>query len=103
VTPRFPLGPHPCNAFALTLGLPSSWLTPLQALCLGREPKAKVATKILSHFIKRKVSMTPMEIVLMIPRELEHLENLIKVARKKKDVEATNNQVSMVLVTPTLR
>jgi len=43
-----------------------------------------------------------METVLMIPKELEHLENLIKVARKKKDVEATNNQVSMVLVTPTL-
>jgi hypothetical protein len=52
VTPRLPLGPHPCNAFALTPGLPSSWfdyrasswLTPLQALCLGREPKARVAT-----------------------------------------------------------
>jgi hypothetical protein len=44
VTPRFPLGPHPCNAFALTPGLLLSWLTPLQALCLGREPKARVVT-----------------------------------------------------------
>jgi len=62
-----------------------------------------VRSKILSHFIKGKVSMTPMETVLMIPGELEHLENLVKVARKKKDAEAVNNQVSMVLATPTLR
>jgi hypothetical protein len=39
----------------------------------------------------------------MIPGELEHLENLIKVARKKKDAEAANNQVSMVSATPTFR
>jgi len=62
-----------------------------------------VRSKILSHFIKGKVSMTPMETLLMISGELEHLENLVKVARKKKDVEAANNQVSMVLVAPTLR
>ncbi len=39
----------------------------------------------------------------MIPGELEHLESLVKLARQKKDVEATNNQVSMVSTTPTLR
>ncbi len=44
VTPRLPLGPHPCNAFALTPGLPSSWPATLQPLCLGREPKARVMT-----------------------------------------------------------
>jgi len=38
-----------------------------------------VRSKILSHFIKGKVSMTPMETVLMIPGKLEHLENLVKV------------------------
>jgi hypothetical protein len=32
-----------------------------------------------------------METVLMIPGELEHLESLVKVARKKKDAEAANN------------
>jgi hypothetical protein len=32
-----------------------------------------------------------MEIVMMIPGELEHLESLVKVARKKKDVEAAGN------------
>jgi predicted aspartyl protease len=62
-----------------------------------------VRSKILSHFIKGKVSMTPMETVLMILGELEHLENLVKVARKKKDAEVANNQVSMVSATPTFR
>jgi len=55
-----------------------------------------VRSKILSHFIKGKISLTPMETILMIPGELEHLESLVKVARKKKDAEAANNQVSMV-------
>jgi predicted aspartyl protease len=39
----------------------------------------------------------------MILGELEHLENLVKVARKKKDAEVANNQVSMVSATPTFR
>ncbi len=62
-----------------------------------------VRSKILSHFIKGKNSLTPMETVLMIPGELKHFESLVKVARKKKDVEAANNQVSMVSAAPTLR
>jgi len=69
--------------------------------CMNRENS--IRSKILSHFIKGKVSMTPMETVLMIPGELEHLENLVKVARKKKDAEAANNQVSMVSAAPTFR
>ncbi len=65
--------------------------------------ETSVRSKILSHFIKGKISLSPMETVLMIPGELEHLESLVKLARRKKDAEATNNQVSMVLVAPTLR
>jgi hypothetical protein len=48
---RLPLGPQPCNAFALTPGLPSSWLTTLQPLCLGHEPKARVATIMITKHI----------------------------------------------------
>jgi hypothetical protein len=48
-------------------------------------------SKILSHFIKGKISLSPMETILMIPKELEHLESLVKLARRKKDAEATNN------------
>jgi hypothetical protein len=62
-----------------------------------------VRSKILSHFVKGKISLTPMETVMIIPGELEHLENLVKVARKKKDAEAANTQMSMVSVVPTLR
>ncbi|CAN5950853.1 unnamed protein product [Sphagnum jensenii] len=62
-----------------------------------------IRSKILSHFIKGKISLTPMEIVMMILGELEQLENLVKVARRKKDAEVENTQVSMVSVAPTLR
>jgi hypothetical protein len=62
-----------------------------------------IRSKILSHFIKRKISLTPMETMMMIPGELEQLENLVKVARRKKDAEIVSNQVSMVSAAPTLR
>jgi hypothetical protein len=42
---------------------------------LGSE--AVVKSKILSHFIKGKISLTPMETILIIIRELEYLERLV--------------------------
>jgi predicted aspartyl protease len=62
-----------------------------------------VKSKILSHFIKGKISLSPMETVLMIPGELEHLESLVKLARRKRDSETTENQASVVSATPSLR
>jgi hypothetical protein len=44
VTPGLPLGLDPCNAFALTPGLPSFLPVTLQPFYLGRKPKARVAT-----------------------------------------------------------
>jgi hypothetical protein len=44
-----------------------------------------------------------METIIMILRELEHLESLVRLARRKKDLEAIKNQVSMVSTIPTLR
>jgi predicted aspartyl protease len=44
-----------------------------------------------------------METILMIPRELEHFESLVKLARRKRDLEATENQVSVVSTIPSLR
>jgi len=58
--------------------------------------KASVRSKILPHFIKGQISVSPMEIILMIPKELEHFKSLIRLARRKRDAHATNNQVSMV-------
>jgi predicted aspartyl protease len=44
-----------------------------------------------------------METILMIPGELEHLESLVKLARRKRDSEAIENQVSVVSAIPSLR
>jgi len=44
-----------------------------------------------------------METILMIPGELEHLESLVKLAQKRKDSEANEDQVSMVSIVPALR
>jgi predicted aspartyl protease len=44
-----------------------------------------------------------METIMMISGELEHLESLVRLARRKKDSEAIENQVSMVSAVPTLR
>jgi len=62
-----------------------------------------VKSKILAHFIKGKVSFSPMETILMIPGELEHLESLVKLARRKRDSEVTKNQVSVVSAIPAPR
>ncbi|CAN5964132.1 unnamed protein product [Sphagnum jensenii] len=69
----------------------------------GMSREVPVKSKILSHFIKGKISLSPMETVLMIPGELEHLENLVKLARRKKDSETTENQVSVVSASPHIR
>jgi predicted aspartyl protease len=84
---------------------PASLVRPIDATIEGAGVNREdfVRSNILSHFIKGKISLTPMDTVLMIPGELEHLESLMKVVRKKKDAEAANNQVSMVLVAPTLK
>jgi hypothetical protein len=37
-----------------------------------------VKSKILSHFNKGKISLSPMETILMIPRELKHFDSLIR-------------------------
>jgi hypothetical protein len=70
---------------------------------IGAGRDASVRSKILSHFIKGKVSLSPMETILMIPGELEHLESLVKLARRKRDSKATENQVSVVSAIPSLR
>jgi predicted aspartyl protease len=44
-----------------------------------------------------------METILMIPGKLEHLESLVKLARRKRDSEATENQMLVVSAIPSLR
>jgi hypothetical protein len=45
-------------------------------------------SKILTHFQKGKISFTPLETNLTIPSELEYLERLVKLSRRRKDEEA---------------
>lgn len=58
--------------------------------------KSYLRSKILTHFIKGKIFLLPMETILMIPNELEHLGNLMKLVRRKKDFELGDNQVFLV-------
>jgi len=70
---------------------------------VGANRDASVRSKILSHFIKGKIPLSPMETILIIPRELEHLESLVKLARRRRDSKITENQVSVVSAFPSLR
>ncbi len=70
---------------------------------VGASRDTSVRSKILVHFIKGKVSLSPMETILMILGELEHLESLVKMARRKRDSEATENQMLVVSVVLALR
>jgi len=74
-----------------------------EAIGEGAGRDTSVRSKFLSHFIKGKISLSPMETILMIPGELEHLESLVKLARRKRDSEATENQVSVISAIPSLR
>jgi hypothetical protein len=51
--------------------------------CINRE--ASVKSHIRSHFIKGKISLSPMQTILMILGELKHLESLVKFVRQKKN------------------
>ncbi len=56
-----------------------------EAKCIDSTKNSIVRFKILHHFIKKKISMSLMETILVIPGELESLENLVKLAREKCD------------------
>ncbi len=65
--------------------------------------KAAMKSKILSHFNKRKSYLTPMETILIILEELEYLEGLVKLARRRKDVERQKNQIATIHSTPVIK
>jgi len=53
-------------------------------VAIGLDGNVNVRSKIISQsFIKRKISLSPMQMILTIPKELEYLEGLVKLARKK--------------------
>ncbi len=60
-------------------------------------------SKILLHFMKGQISLTPMEIIMKVLGELEYFEGLVKLARKRKDEETRRNQATTINNTPTVR
>ncbi len=46
-----------------------------------------VKSNFFSHFIKGKISLIPMETILIILGKLEYLEGLVKLARRGKNAE----------------
>jgi hypothetical protein len=50
----------------------------------GINQNTLVKFKIISHFIKGKISLSPMETILMIPKELGHLEILVRCLNERR-------------------
>jgi hypothetical protein len=53
----------------------------------GLERGSIVRSKKISPFLKGKISLNPMKTILTIPRELEYLDGLVKVAIKRSNGE----------------
>ncbi len=58
--------------------------------------EAIVKFKILFHFIERKIYLTPMKTILVILGELDYLVGLVKLTKKRKDVERQKNQIAAI-------
>jgi hypothetical protein len=46
--------------------------------------------------MKGQISLTPMKTIMRTPRELEYIEGLVKLTRKRKDEEIGRNQIAIV-------
>jgi hypothetical protein len=62
----------------------------------------EILNQKFSH-VKRKISLTPMETILIVPRKLEYFEGLVKLTKRRKDVETTQTQMVIVIATPTIK
>jgi hypothetical protein len=56
-----------------------------KTMLVGLGKRTILRFKILTNFIKGKISLSPMETILKILGELESLESLVKLAKKKWD------------------
>jgi hypothetical protein len=57
---------------------------------------SRTRLKILLHFMKGRIFLTPMETIIMVLGELEYLEGLVKLAKIKKDEKIRKNQVTII-------
>lgn len=59
-------------------------------------------SKILTHFIKGKISLSSIETIISIPSQLEYLESSMKLTRKKHDENTIIANVIGVEGVPTI-
>lgn len=81
-TPRRRLPLEPITREPKGVDVPKGDLTWKNDVGIELEKDVVVRFKILTHFIKGKISLTPLETILIIPGELEYLEGLVKLARR---------------------
>jgi hypothetical protein len=74
----------------------SNFIGELIKVGIGLERRSNMKSKIISHFLKGKVSLSPMEKILIILKELEYLESLGKLARRCKNEEHGRNRVATI-------
>jgi hypothetical protein len=71
---------------------------------IGLDGSVNVRSKIIFHdFIKGKIYLSPMEIILAVLKELEYLEGLVKLARKEYEVLQSNQMTTIAIVVLTLQ
>ncbi len=70
-------------------------MTKSRELGIGLEKESSIRSKILTHFIKGKISLTPMETILVIPGGIEYLEGLVKLVRRRKNVDQRITPMNM--------
>lgn len=46
-----------------------------------------IRSKILSHFVRGKIFLTPIETILIVRRKLEYFEGLVKLTIRRKDAK----------------
>jgi hypothetical protein len=74
----------------------SNFIGELRKAGIGLERRSNMKSKIISHFLKGRVSLSPMERILIILKELEYLESLGKLAKRSKNEEHGRNQVATI-------
>lgn len=61
-------------------------------------------SKILTHFLKGKISFTPLETILIVLGEFKYLEVLVKLAKRHKDEKIQQvTHIVVILIIPTIK
>ncbi len=85
MTPRQRLPSEPITREPEGANVPKGDLAWRKDVGIGLEKDVAIRSKILTHFIMGKISLTPMEPILTIPKEFGYLESLVKLAKRRRN------------------